>query len=81
MHAFVCMCLYLCEVVVNVECGQLGEVSIEAQGHKEACILIGQLRALWLVVGDPSWVHLHKEKEGCVYFYKNKDGWFTAEGW
>lgn len=45
--------MYLGEVVVYVERGQLGEVSVEAQGHKEACIFISQLRALWLIVGNP----------------------------
>lgn len=50
--------VYLSEVVMYVECGQLGEMSIKAEGHKEACIFISQLRALWLVVGDPGWVHL-----------------------
>lgn len=47
------MFVYLSEVVMYVECGQLGEMSIKAKGHKEACIFISQLRALWLVVGDP----------------------------
>lgn len=45
--------MYLSEVVMYVERGQLGEVSVEAQGHKETCIFISQLRALWLVVGYP----------------------------
>lgn len=53
MYAFVCKCVYLSEVVMYVECGQLGEVSVETQGHKEACIFISQLRALGLVVGYP----------------------------
>lgn len=48
------LCVYLSEVVVYVECGQLGEVSIETQGHKKACIFISQLRALRFVVGNPS---------------------------
>lgn len=47
------MCVYLSEVVMYVERGQLGEVSVETQGHKEACILISQLWALWFVVGYP----------------------------
>lgn len=38
---------------MDIECGQLGEVPIQAQGHEKACILVSQLRALWLVVGDP----------------------------
>lgn len=66
MYAFVCICVYLGEVVMYVECGQLGEVSIETQGHKKACIFICKLRALWLVVGNPSGVHLCKQKEGHV---------------
>lgn len=53
MYAFVRVSVYLGEVVMYVERGQLSEVSVEAQGHKEACILISQLRALWLVVGYP----------------------------
>ncbi len=54
-HVCLCVCVsvYLGEVVMYVERSQLGEVSVEAQGHKEACILISQLRALWLVVGYP----------------------------
>lgn len=47
------MALYLSEVVMYVECGQLGEVAIQAQSHKKACIFIGELRAFWLVVGYP----------------------------
>lgn len=71
MYAFVCMCVYLGEVVMYVERGQLGEVSIEAQGHKEASILIGQLRALWLVVGDPGRVHLYKQEEkSCLFVHE-----------
>lgn len=58
----VCRCVYLGEVVMYVERGKLGEVSVEAQSHKEACILISQLGALWLVVGYPSRVHLKKKK-------------------
>lgn len=38
-------------------------MSIKTQGHKEACILISQLRVLWLVVGYPSRVHLNRQKE------------------
>lgn len=72
------VCVYLSEVVMYVECGQFGEVSIEAQGHKETCILISQLRALWLVVGNPGWIHLKRQKESlrtrrvccCVYSRK-----------
>lgn len=47
------ICANLGEVVMYVERGQLGEVSIQSQGHKEACILISQFRALGLVVGNP----------------------------
>lgn len=36
-----------------VECGQLGEMAIEAKSHKKTCIFIGKLRALWPVVGYP----------------------------
>lgn len=65
-----CLCahvwVYLGEVVMYVECGELGEVSIEAQRHKKACILIGQFRALWLVVGNPGRVHLNKERESHI---------------
>lgn len=60
--------MYLSEVVMYVERGQLGEVSIESQGHKEACILISQLRALWLVVGNPGRVHLNKKNKMKVIF-------------
>lgn len=55
-------CVNLGEIVMYVECGQLGEVSIQSQSHKEACILISQFRAFWLVVGNPGRVHLKKKK-------------------
>jgi len=55
-------CVYLGEVVVDVERGQLGEVPVEAQRHEEAGVLVGQLGALWLVVGDPGRVHLTTEE-------------------
>ena len=76
-----CDCVYLGEVVMYVERSQLGEVSIEAQGHKEASVLIGQLGALWLVVGDPRWVNLNKHKiKSSIFFPRNKKGLFTT-GW
>lgn len=56
------VCVYLVEVVMNVECSQLGEMSVKAEGHKEACIFIRQLRVLWLVVSDPGRVHLERKE-------------------
>lgn len=46
-----------------VECGQLGEMPVQAEGHKEACIFIGQFRVLWLVVSDPGRVHLKQRED------------------
>lgn len=60
----VCVCVYLIEVVMYIECGQLGEMSIKAEGHKEACVFISQLRVLGLVVSDPGRVHLKKSVNG-----------------
>lgn len=44
---------HLGQVVMDIESGQLGEVSVQAQGHKKARILIGQLSVLRLIVRNP----------------------------
>lgn len=43
---------------MDVEGGQLGEVPVEAQGHEEPRVLIGQLGDFGLVVDDPGGVDL-----------------------
>lgn len=43
---------------MDVEGGQLGEVPVEAQGHEEPCVLIGQLGHFGFVVDDPGRVDL-----------------------
>lgn len=43
---------------MDVESGQLGEVPVQAQGHEEARVLIGQLGVLGLVVHNPGRVNL-----------------------
>ena len=40
---------------MDVESGQLGEVPVQAQGHEEARVLIGQLGVLGLVVQHTSY--------------------------
>lgn len=43
---------------MDIESSQLSEVAIQAQGHEEACILIGQLSMFGLVVNNPCRVNL-----------------------
>lgn len=43
---------------MDVESGQLGEVPVQAQGHEEARVLIGQLGVLGLIVCNPGRVDL-----------------------
>lgn len=43
---------------MDIESGQLGEMPIQAQGHEEARVLIGQLSMLGLVVHNPGRVNL-----------------------
>lgn len=61
-HHYITHCvytrLYLCEVVVYVERGQLCEVTVQSEGHEESSVFIGQFRILWFVVGDPGGIHL-----------------------
>lgn len=49
---------HLGQVVMDVESGQLGEVPVQAQGHEEARVLIGQLGVLGLIVCNPGRVDL-----------------------